>query len=217
MGNNENGYGARVDEFLWKDLYKDLHECSDETASRAFSDRWGSGIDAHVLHEDLRGQYAAYIDRDPKAAFAFLESHPQMQGVHGEWRRMQQGYEPVSPYDLNSELEVSRFLSKYDPDLSISDMVTLFPEEIHNINMESFLDVNRRYGRDFFRENESYATGNDAVDEMFAMYDEECIEAAMKRMEDLAEQLDLEDPEAFDDDEEYDDFSSKSDDGYVPF
>ena len=32
MGNNENSYGARVDEFLWKDLYKDLHECSDETA-----------------------------------------------------------------------------------------------------------------------------------------------------------------------------------------
>lgn len=216
MENNEKVYGAVVDEFLWKDLYKDLHECSDEDASKAFFDRWGNGIDIRVLHKDLRGQYAAYIDRDPKAAFGFLESHPQMQGIHGEWRRMQQGYEPVSPYDLDSELEVSRYLSKYDPDLSISDMVTLFPEEIHNINMESYLDVNRRYGRDFFRENEQYATGNATVDEMFAMYDEECIEAAMKRMEDLAEQLDLEDPEEFDGDD-YDDDESYKTDEYVPF
>lgn len=217
MENNEKVYGAVVDEFLWKDLYKDLHECSDEDASKAFFDRWGSGIDIRVLHEDLRGQYAAYIDRDPKAAFGFLESHPQMQGIHGEWRRMQQGYEPVSPYDLDSELEVSRFLSKYDPDLSISDMVTLFPEEIHNINMESFLDVNRRYGRDFFREDEQYATGNSTVDEMFASYDEECIEAALKRMEDLAQQLDLEEPGDFDDEEYEDDDVSFKTDEYVPF
>lgn len=192
MALSKSNYEAAVDEFLWKALYQERQKCTEFDVARAFASKWPSDVDVKAVHEDLRNQYSEYMEEDSKAAYAFLESHPQMQAVHGEWRRVQQGYEPVSGYDLDSELEASRFLSKYDPDLSISDMTTLFPEEIHDINAESFYDVCRRYGRDYFQANGSYDTGNEVVDSMFELYDEEAFEAAVRRLESLSEELGIE-------------------------
>ena len=193
MEKDRRAYEAEVDKFLWVSLYKEKHNCSEDDATHVFTDKWGVDFDADAVHTDLRDEYAAYIAQDAKSAFSFLGSHPQMEGVHGEWRRMQQGYEPISSYDLDSELEVSRYLSKYDPDLCISDMTTLFPEEIHNINAESFADVCRRYNREYFQTAGRYDTGNDVVNEMFEQYDDEAYDAALKRLETLSEELELDD------------------------
>lgn len=157
-------------------------------------------------HEALLAGYTFGMEEEPDKTLDFLKRYPQMETIHGQWRRVQQGFDPVSKYSLEDELVVSDFLSKYDPDLSISDVNTLFPEQIHELNIESFQDVCRRYGRDHFKCGPVYATGDSIVDDMFESYDEELLEGYEARMNDyydeMAEEYYRDETEAVSGDEE---------------
>ena len=197
----------KTDKFLYQALDAEMEGVSDFDVEQRFVDRWPNGVKNADLHNALRDKYTEYMSRDPESAVKFIDRYPQMQQVHGEWRRQQQGYDPVSPYRLEDELVVARYLSQYDPDLSVSDMKTLFPEQIHELNRESFEDVCRRFGRDEFRRNGVYMTGNDVVDDAFAVFDEEIYEEAEARMDrymdELAEKLAKDETESELGDDEY--------------
>ena len=199
----------KTDKFLYQALDAEMEGVSDFDVEQRFVDRWPNGVKNADLHNALREKYTEYMSRDPESAVKFIDRYPQMQQVHGEWRRQQQGYDPVSPYRLEDELVVARYLSQYDPDLSVSDMKTLFPEQIHELNRESFEDVCRRFGRDEFRRNGVYMTGDDVVDDAFAVFDEEIYEEAEARMDrymdELAESLAKEESKEASDNEEYSD------------
>lgn len=198
----------RVDEHLYLALYAKVNGISEHEAGRVFFENHPDNLNDADMHASLRDLYVESMNRDSEGTLKFLEQYPQMETVHGEWRRMQQGFEPISPYNLEGELVVSQYLSRFDPDLSVSDMRTLFPEQIHELNRESFEDVCRRFGRDEFRRAGIYMTGNSTVDDAFMEFDEELMEEAQERMDrymdELAEQLEKEEGElGFDDEEKY--------------
>ena len=189
-------YEERVDRFLYSELEKEVNRTEDENLIQMFYDQTDLRDDTEVqvasadrIHTALRDGYNVYITQNEPDAIDFLNRYPQMETVHGEWRRMQQGYEPVSQYDLADELAVSAYLSQYDPDLNLSDMTTLFPEQIHEMNRESFEDVCRRFGRDQFQEHGVYATGDVAVDNAFAEFDEDLLADAEARFEQAYEEM----------------------------
>ena len=201
----------KTDEFLYQALDVEMEGVSNQEAEERFFERFierypGDNVKTR-LHDALRQKYTDYMAREPESAVKFLEHYPQMQQIHGEWRRQQQGYDPVSPYRLEDELVVAHYLSQYDPDLSVSDMKTLFPEQIHELNRESFEDVCRRFGRDEFRRNGVYMTGDDVVDDAFAVFDEEIYEEAEARMDrymdELADKLAKDETESELGDDEY--------------